>query len=142
MPERQGFYRCETCNKMISEHDARVTYTLAAKFQDCTDGVFVNVIGEQGDQIVGVKGADFKHMREVQGAGPEQLRDLMNQCNFSYHTIVVRAKVDDYMGGAGGGDEVKFRYQGVRVQPMDFREENQMLLKRLELYQQKRSTYY
>jgi hypothetical protein len=34
---------------MISEHEARVTYTLAAKFQDCTDGVFVNVIGEQGD---------------------------------------------------------------------------------------------
>lgn len=50
--------------------------------------------------------------------------------------MVVKAKVDDYQG-AGGGDEVKFRYQAVRVAPMDFKEENDILIKRLQLYTQK-----
>jgi ribosomal protein L37AE/L43A len=49
MPERQGYFRCENCNKTIPEHDARVTITLAAKFNDCTDGMFVQLIGEQAD---------------------------------------------------------------------------------------------
>ena len=29
-------------------------------------------------------------------ASPDQLRDLMNHPSYSYHTMVVRAKVDDY----------------------------------------------
>lgn len=94
--EREGLFRCETCNKSIPEHDARVTYTLTAKFADSTDGLFVSLIGEQADTIVGVKGSDFRNMREVQMASSDQLRELMNQANFSYHSIVVRAKVDDY----------------------------------------------
>ena len=60
----------------------------------------------------------------------------MNQCNYHSHTIVVRAKIDDYPG-SNSGDEVKFRYQAVRVLPMDYKEENDILLKRLELYKGK-----
>ena len=51
--------------------------------------------------------------------------------------MVVRAKIDDYQSSNGGGDEVKFRYQAVRLAGIDFKEENDMLLKRLELYKQK-----
>lgn len=114
-----------------------MTYTLAARFQDSTDSIFLQLIGEQGDAIVGIKAADFKNLREVQMASPDQLKEIMNQSQFQYHTIVVRAKVDDYQGGGGGGDEVKFRYQAVRVAPIDLREENEMLLKRLSLYKQR-----
>ena len=42
-----------------------MTYTLTAKFADSTDGLFVSLIGEQADTIVGVKGSDFRNMREV-----------------------------------------------------------------------------
>lgn len=73
----------------------------------------------------------------MQNASTEQLRELMNQGNFGYHSVIVRAKVDDYMGG-GGSDEVKFRYQAVRVMPIDYKEDNNMLLKRLQLYQERR----
>jgi hypothetical protein len=48
----------------------------------------------------------------------------MNQGNFNYHQVILRAKLDDYQGGNSGGDEVRFRYQVVRVAPMDFNEEN------------------
>ncbi len=67
-------------------------------------------------------------------ANSDQLRDLLSQQNYAYHTIVVRAKVDDYMGNNGGGDEIRFKYQAIRVAPVDFKEENEMLLKRLEMY--------
>jgi hypothetical protein len=76
-------------------------------------------------------------------ASPDQLRELMNHPNYSYHTIVVRAKVDDYQSNNGGGsDEIKFRYQAVRVVPIDFKEDNGQLLKRLEMYQSKQSRGY
>lgn len=71
-------------------------------------------------------------------ASTEQLKELINQQNYTPQTVVVRAKVDDYQG-ANGGDEVKFRYQAVRVLPMDFKEENDMLLRRLQLYSDKKS---
>ena len=70
-----------------------------------------------------MKAGDFRNLREVQFASPEQLRDIMNQASFSYHSIVVRAKIDDYQSSSGG-DEVKFRYQAVRIAPIDFKEEN------------------
>jgi hypothetical protein len=42
---------------------------------------------------------------------------------------VVRAKLDEYQGNnGGGGDEIRFRYNAVRVSPIDFQEENKMLL--------------
>lgn len=74
---------------------------------------------------MGVKAADFRNLREVQMASPDQLRELMNHPNYTYHSIVVRAKVDDYQSNNGGGDEIKFRYQAVRVIPMDFKEDNE-----------------
>lgn len=44
--ERQGFYRCETCNKIIPEADVRVTYTIVCRFSDASDSVYVQLIGE------------------------------------------------------------------------------------------------
>lgn len=69
-------------------------------------------------------------------ASTEQLKEIMNVPQFSYHTVIVRAKVDDYNSG-GGNDEIKFRYQATRVMPMDFKEENEMLLKRLQMYSER-----
>ena len=132
MPEREGFFRCETCNKTYAEQDIRVSYTLSCKMQDPTDGLIVHA----ADTVVGMKASDFRHMREKENANPDQLRDIMSQSSYNYLSVVVRAKVDDYMGNSGG-DEVKFRYQAVRVVPMDFKDENAMLLKRLQMYQQK-----
>ena len=59
--------------------------------------------------MIGIKGADFKNLREVQMASPDQLREVMSQANYNYSSIVVRAKVDDYQGN-NTSDEVKFRY--------------------------------
>lgn len=83
---------------------------------------------------MGVKASDFRNLREVQMASPDQLRELMSHPNYTYFTMTVRAKLDDYQSNNGGGDELKFRYQAVRIAPMDFKEENEMLLKRLEMY--------
>jgi len=46
-----------------------VTYTLVAKFQDQTDAIFVQFIGEQGDQVLGIKASDFKEMKETSTPG-------------------------------------------------------------------------
>lgn len=45
---------------------------------------------------MGIKAGDFKNLREVQMASPEQLRDVLNQNTYNYSTMIVRAKVDDY----------------------------------------------
>jgi hypothetical protein len=58
---------------------------------------------------MGIKAGDFKNLREVQMASPDQLRDVLNQNNYNYSTMVVRAKVDDYQGN-NGGDEIRFKY--------------------------------
>jgi hypothetical protein len=58
---------------------------------------------------MGIKAGDFKNLREVQMASPEQLREVLNQNAYNYSTMIVRAKVDDYQGN-NGGDEVRFRY--------------------------------
>lgn len=140
--ERQGLFRCEICNKTYPDSEVRITYTLTAKFSDLSDSAFVSLIGESGDQVVGVKAADFRNLREVQMASPDQLRDLMNHPSYSYHTMVVRAKVDDYQSNNGGSDEIKFRYQAVRVTPIDFKEDNEQLLKRLEMYKSRQNSRY
>ena len=132
--ERQGLFRCDFCNKTFSDSEVRITYTITAKFADSSDTAFVSLIGESGDQVVGVKASDFRNLREVQMASPDQLRELMNQPSYSYFTMTVRAKLDDYQSNNGGGDELKFRYQAVRIAPLDFKEDNEMLLKRLQMY--------
>jgi hypothetical protein len=58
---------------------------------------------------MGIKAGDFKNLREVQMASPEQLREVLNQNAYNYSTMIVRAKVDDYQGN-NGGDEIRFRY--------------------------------
>ena len=58
---------------------------------------------------MGIKAGDFKNLREVQMASPEQLREVLNQNTYNYSTMIVRAKVDDYQGN-NGGDEIRFRY--------------------------------
>ena len=58
---------------------------------------------------MGIKAGDFKNLREVQMASPEQLREVLNQNAYNYSTMIVRAKIDDYQGN-NGGDEVRFRY--------------------------------
>ena len=93
-------FRCEHCSKSLSLSDVRFTYTISARFQDQSDAVYIQFIGEQGDQIMGLPAKDFKDLKEQ--AGPEQVRDLINQCNFDYHTITVRAKIDDYQQNMGG----------------------------------------
>lgn len=114
-----------------------MSYTLTCRFQDATDGVILQLIGEQGDQVVGINAADFRNLKEVQMASPDQQRDIMSQSNYNNVTVVVRAKVDDYMSQNGGGDEVRFRFQAVRVYPHNIKEENEMLLNRLSMYAQK-----
>ena len=47
--ERQGFFRCDFCNKTYPDSEARITYTLTAKFSDLTDSAFVSLLGESGD---------------------------------------------------------------------------------------------
>jgi hypothetical protein len=44
--EKDRFYRCEFCNKIYPEQDVRVTYTMSARFQDASDSLFVNLLGE------------------------------------------------------------------------------------------------
>jgi len=69
----------------MHESETRITYTLTCRFSDSSDAFYIQLIGEQGDTIVGMKGGDFRNLREVQGATPDQLREVMNMGNFNYH---------------------------------------------------------
>lgn len=45
-PEREGYFRCEACNKVYPEHETRITYTLTARFYDPTEAIYLQLIGE------------------------------------------------------------------------------------------------
>lgn len=65
----------------------------------------------------------------------DELKDLVNKTQFEQFQIVVRAKIDDF--NSSSSDETRFRYQAVRVNPINYKEENEMLLRRLDMYSQK-----
>jgi len=49
--------------------------------------------------------------------------------------LVFRANIDNYNNS---GDEVRFKYTAARCTPMDFKEDSQMLLRKLKMYENKK----
>ncbi len=47
--DRDGYYRCELCNKLYPEQDVRVTFTVTCRFQDASEALYIQLIGEHGD---------------------------------------------------------------------------------------------
>lgn len=41
-----------------------MTYTVTAKFDDMTDGIFITFLSENADQIMGMSASDFAKIRE------------------------------------------------------------------------------
>jgi hypothetical protein len=58
-----------------------------------------------------------------------------NNMSFQPHNFIIRAKQDDYMGPSN--DENRMRYYCIRTYPNDYKDENQMLLRRLQIYAKK-----
>eukprot|EP00347_Sterkiella_histriomuscorum_P012018 403370207 len=125
-------YWCEKCNKALNHNQVRMTYTVTAKFDDLSDGIFISFMSESAEPIMGMPASDFSRIREDQSNSLEFIRDLLNEKSFNYYTFVVKAALDDY-----NINEARFKYQAVRSQPLDMNEENQMLLRRLNLYKKK-----
>lgn len=59
---------------------------------------------------MGMPATEFKHYRETRSL--DDIREMINQHSFDYHTIVIRAKIDEYQGRSGdqGADEIRYRY--------------------------------
>lgn len=55
--DENSAYKCENCQKSYSE--AVPTFKFKFRFTDMTNHLFVNCLGECGDQIMGISAADF-----------------------------------------------------------------------------------
>jgi replication factor A1 len=50
-------YKCENCSKLFP--DPVPTFNFSFKFSDYSGGLFLNCLGETGDQILGMSAAKF-----------------------------------------------------------------------------------
>lgn len=132
-PEGNDIFRCEPCGKSYNEKDIRWTYTITCKVEDLSDSLYVSFISEQGEFIMGMPPMEFEKWKNSINS-VEDMREGMMQKYFKSVSVLVRVNVDNY---SNMSDEVRYKYNASRVGPVDLKEENQMLLRRLQLYSSK-----
>lgn len=111
-----------------------MTYTVTARFDDLSESVYLTFISDSGDVIMDMPASEFARIREDQNNSIESIREMLNERSYTYCNVVVKAAVDNYNNTS---DEMRFRYTAVRSQQYDMKEENNMLLRRLNLYKNK-----
>ena len=108
-------------------------YNFALKVSDFTGSLLVQCLGETGDAFLGMRADQFYGVKD----DLEQVRDIAQQALMQQtHSIVIRAKPDT--GGYSQGDEgPRMRYTVVRSAPYEVKQDNQSLVKRLQIYSKK-----
>lgn len=124
-------YKCEHCNKFLNPNEIKLTYTVTAKFDDMSDGIFVTFLSENADAIMGMSAVEFSKIKENQSNSIDYIRDILNERAFQFYNVVVKANVDNFNNNS---DEMRLKYTAARSQLLDLKDENQMLLRRLKLY--------
>lgn len=47
-------FRCEHCNKYINRQDVKWTYTITARVEDGSEGIFASFLSESAEAIIGM----------------------------------------------------------------------------------------
>ena len=71
--EEMGGFRCEKCN--LVHGTCNVSYSFTAKITDLSGNVFLSFMGDTGDTIMGMTGAEFKRYKE--NHSPDDIRDYL-----------------------------------------------------------------
>jgi len=131
-------YRCEHCNKV---HMTMIpTYMLSAKVADLSGSLYIQFPRELGDPVMGGMPArefqEFKENAQQQGDFDAAMRVFLADKVYNrFHQILVKASSDSYSRGPDG--EARFKFYAVKVYGHSLPEEDQMLLKRLRLFEKR-----
>ena len=119
-------YRCDFCNQSFTS--CKWTYMISATISDFSDHFLVNFAREHGRVLMGdVAPEEFQRWREE---GKEwKVRNLLEEQQFKSFNILVNGKQEFFNG------ELRMRYFALKVEPLQFKTENKMLLDRLSRYQ-------
>ncbi|KAK3829423.1 MAG: hypothetical protein JOS17DRAFT_748147 [Linnemannia elongata] len=117
--EENGSWRCENCNKTVSEPDYR--YIMGVNVSDHTGQEWIQAFNDSGMLIAG---RPAKELVEH----PEEVPLTFARATFKSYIFKCRAKQDTYR------DEARTRITIVSAAPIDWVAESQTLLKQLEGY--------
>lgn len=122
-------YRCEGCQKSYEE--AKPQYNFSVKLSDYSDSIFISILGETGDTILGMTAKEYVDLQEEGQNMSEVLRSsLFKHCDF-----VIKAQLRANMNG-----EERMNFMAVRScdnGEHDFVADSKQLLKKLEIYKSK-----
>lgn len=91
--DQAGQYRCERCQRLYDHCDYR--YILSCQIADQTDSQWVNVFGEQAEQLLGVTAAQLATIKNDDNAHFER---IMKEPLHRPLLFRVRAKMESYQG--------------------------------------------
>ena len=133
----QGFF-CEKCSK--SFEDCNPTYNFSMRVGDFTSAQSVSILGEGGDDIMGIKASVVKQIcdesRFDPASGmpaPPHFKQMIDSRQMKRATMILRARLDTY-GSLGNEGENRIRYNVAKVLQPSVRDESQVLLQRLKQY--------
>lgn len=86
-------------------------------------------MGEQGQDCLGISAADIHTITEEE---PEQVKALTDRCLMKPITLKVRVRLDTFQG------EGALRYSAASFHEQSIKHENQRLLERLTIYENKK----
>lgn len=117
--EENGSWRCENCNKTVSEPDYR--YIMGVNVSDHSGQEWIQAFNDSGMVITGRPAKDLVEH-------PEEIPLTFARATFKSYIFKCRAKQDTYR------DEARTRITIVSATPIDWVAESQTLLKQLEEY--------
>jgi len=117
-------WRCENCNRTFQT--CVPTYMVSAKISDISETVFVNFYREQGTQIMGITAERLKAIKDE--GDIQVINDAYQDRHYKHFELSIKAKQRNHQ------DDYRPSFFAVKVFAHSFYHENQVLLKRLELY--------
>lgn len=96
MTEESKGYRCEACQRSYDE--AVPTYNFSFRFGDFSDSLYLSVLGESGDAVMGIPCKDLYQIEDAQAR-----KELMQQNLFKELALLIRVSTNS-TGNYGGDD--------------------------------------
>ena len=119
-------WRCESCNRTYAS--CVPTYMLSARISDSSDSQFFNFYRNEGTVLMGMPAEKLRDLKE-QG-DIQVINEAYNDRIYRQFTFLVKVR----MRPGYGGQEQKVDYVCCKVMPHSYKNENEMLLKRLKIY--------
>ncbi len=113
---------CERCKE---ENTETPIYMFNIKVSDGTDSVWVHVFADQGETILGKNAAEVLQLQQTDEVA---FKRAFEKPKGSLYTMLVRVKKEVYE------EKEIVKYQMVRMQKPNWKEENKGMLKKIETY--------